>query len=138
MDEKNKNGKGQEQEPVIKEFVHKERPAKESGGKELLEKCRSFVQKYRCELWLLGAALVLLAVVLLGIFLCKVPVITALLVVVLEVVLAVCLCRSPIWLHGAVLLLNIILGVGFHFIIFMLLACLVYLTGIWVLHILQK
>ena len=136
MDEKNKNEKGQE--PVIKEFVHKERPVKESSWKELLQKCRSFVQRYRCELWLLGAVLVFLAVLLLGIFLCKVPVITSLLVVVLEVVLAVCLCRSPIWLHGAVVLLNIILGVGFHLWGFMLLACLVYVTGIWVLHVLQK
>lgn len=138
MEEKNENVKGQEQEPVIREFVHKEQPAKESGGKALLEKCRRILRERRRELWLLGAALVLLAVILLGILLCKTPVITVFLVVLLEVVLAVCLCRSPIWLHGAVLLLNIILGAGFHFVGFMLLACLAYLAGIWVLHVQGK
>lgn len=138
MEEKIENGKGQEQEPVIKEFVHKEQPAKESGGKELFEKYKKIVQSHRCELWLLGALLLLLAVVLLGILLCRTPVITVLLVVLLEVVMAVSLCRSPVWLHGAVLLLNIILGVVFHFTGFMLLACLIYLAGIWVLHVLGK
>lgn len=138
MEEKIETGKGQEQEPVIKEFVHKEQPAKESGGKELLEKYKQIVQSHKCELWLLGALLLLLAVVLLGILLCRTPVITVLLVVSLEVVLAVSLCRSPVWLHGAVLLLNIILGIVFHFTGFMLLACLIYLAGIWVLHVLGK
>ena len=40
MEEMNKNTEAQDREPVIKEFVHKERSQRVDGGEGFLENCR--------------------------------------------------------------------------------------------------
>lgn len=144
MEEKNGNNAGDMEfldvEPEIKEFIRKsdaqtKRTRKIDEKKTLQRKRRKRQGGSKEPLWLIGAACISLAVLLCGIFLLKLPVITVVLVIILELILSACLCRSPIWLHGLILLLQIVLGILFHMPLFMLLACAVYLAGIWVLHI---
>ena len=124
-------------EPEIKEFMHKPDAGKNAGlFRQLIQGERKV--KVQPWMWAAGFAVVLLAVILCGILLCKAPAVTVIIVSILEALLAICLCQSPIWLHGLVVVVNVVLGIIFHVTIFMILACLVYLAGILVIHVLAR
>ena len=115
-------------EPEIREFTRKTKDNKK----------KSLEPGSQLWIWPAGFALVLIAVIVCGILLCKNPIATVILVSILETLLAGCLCKSPVWLHGLVIVLNVVLGIIFHVTVFMILACVVYLAGILVLHVLEK
>lgn len=115
-------------ESEIREFTRK---TKDSRKKNL----ETGVQPW---MWPAGFVLVVVAVIVCGILLCKDPVATVILVSVLEILLAGCLCESPVWLHGLVIVLNVVLGIIFHVAVFLILACVVYLAGILLLHVMAK
>ncbi len=119
-------------EPVLKEFVKKSK-----DQKSFIEEWKKKISDNSHLLWLAGFVLVFAAVILVGILLCKAPAATMILTAILEAALSLCLCRTPVWLHGLVLAANILLGVIFHLTVLMLLACLVYLAGVFLLHVLS-
>ena len=126
-----------EMEPEIKEFVRKAEDGKRYADKAGVQD-RLQASGFPVWLWSAGFLAVLLAVVSVGILLCKEPAVTVIAVVLLEVLLAICLCKSPVWLHGLFIVMNVALGFWFHMTVFMILACAVYIAGIWVLHVLNK
>ena len=121
-----------------KEMFHAETEISEFTRKTKESKKKDLELSSQPWMWPVGFALVLIAVIVCGILLCKNPVATVILVSILETLLAGCLCKSPVWLHGLVIVLNVVLGIIFHVTVFMILACVVYLAGILVLHVLEK
>lgn len=121
-------------ESVVKEFVRRPETGRMNSKRTLQKKRRKRQDDYSQWLWLAGFCIVWIAVVICGIALCKTSAVTVILVAVLEVALSMCLCRSQIWLHGLVVVLNIVLGIVFKLTGFMILASLIYLSGVILMH----
>lgn len=116
-------------EPELHEFV------RESDiGKNLKRKKRWPGDGLPDWLWPAVGGVVFLAVILCGILWLKVAAVTVILVAVLEEVLAYCLYHAPLWLHGAVIVMNVVLGMIFPVLVFMILANLIYVSGVWAFY----
>ncbi|MGN0341338.1 MAG: hypothetical protein ACI4DO_00940 [Roseburia sp.] len=124
--------KGTDEKRKKKIILVKKETSSKKHSSDISRKLRDFVEN-RALVCLSGFVLLALLTIILGIAVFHIPVLTVVLVVLIEAGMAACLHNLPIWLHGLVLVAQVLLGGIVSQIVFMILAVLCYVLGIFTL-----